>query len=45
MPCATLPWVPAYVRMAPKIGPIHGVHPAPNATPTKMLPKYPSGLF
>ena len=23
----------AYVRMAPRIGPMHGVHPAPNATP------------
>ena len=35
----------AYVRMEPRIGPMHGVHPAPNAIPTSNVPRYPTGLF
>ncbi len=33
------PCVAAYVRMLPRIGPMHGVHPAPNAIPTNNCPE------
>ena len=31
--------VAAYVRMLPRIGPMHGVQPAPNAIPTSSVPR------
>src|SRR5699024_1792380 len=32
-------------RMEPKIGSIHGVHPAANPNPTNKVPKYPADFF
>ena len=35
----------ARAKIPARIGPIHGVHPAPNATPAKNAPINPLGVF
>lgn len=42
-PCPGL--LAANKRIEPKIGPIHGVHPAANPKPTNKVPKYPADFF
>ena len=43
MPCPGL--LAASNKIDPKIGPIHGVHPAAKPRPIKNVPKNPAGLF
>src|SRR5204862_266206 len=37
-PCCSSACVAVYVRIPPRIGPMHGLQPAPNATPTPNAP-------
>jgi hypothetical protein len=41
-PRAVSPWVDATARIEPRIGPMHGVHPSPNAAPATGAAKGPT---